>query len=110
MAAAAQSAIDEDSLSPAELVASFNAAEFLQASRETSSKYNGLVMARALVLVQIRLRCFSVTELARRMGIGRVAVYRWVAAKPMSSGRLERSLKDLAFLLLSEGVDSGHAR
>jgi hypothetical protein len=101
--------VDEDSLSPAELVARFSTEELFAASRETSLQYNGIVLAKALVIVQIRTRCTSLRETVQRIGIGKGTVYRWARGRGLSTPMLERALRQLAFLLWEEGVESRHA-
>jgi hypothetical protein len=101
MATAAQLAHE---LSAAEEYARLTGEEIFAASRETSRQFNGIVLARATVIVQTRLRCSSPVELARRMGVGKSIVYRHIAARPISEHLFRRSLRDLAILLEEEGI------
>jgi hypothetical protein len=100
MAAAQVIPIDEDSTSPAELVAQFSGADLLAASQDTSPQYRGMVIAKAVVIVQTRLRCRNIYTLAKRMGISKSIMFRWATAKPVSSHhRFSRALRELAFQL-----------
>ena len=94
--------MDEDALSPAGLVAGFTAVELAECRRETFRAYNGLVLARAVAIVQSRLRCFSRQALARKLQIGHTTIHRWSAGAPVSDRMLERRLLELAALLLEE--------
>src|SRR5271167_4372624 len=99
MATAAKLAIDEDSHSVAELLAGFTGTELLAAAGETSRIYNGQVLAKAVVLTQVRLRCFSLSALGKRLGIGHVTIYRWAKGMPTSERALFHAIADLASLL-----------
>src|SRR5271163_4310262 len=81
MATAAKLAIAEDALSAAEEYALLTGEEIFAASRETSRQYNGIVLAKAVVIVQTRLRCSSLAELGRRLGISRTMICRHAAAQ-----------------------------
>lgn len=104
MAAAALLPI-EDAISSAELVARFTALELLEAQRETSPTYNGLVLKHALLIVQCRIRCKSVTAMARHLGMSNNATYRWARGVPIQNRCFERGMRELAFLQASWGVD-----
>lgn len=108
MAAATKAALtidllDEEATPVRELVARFSGTELLAASRETSKTYNGKVLARALVLVQLRTHCHSLNELGRRFGTGK-SIYHWASERPVSTTFLERGLRELAFFLATDGV------
>ena len=93
---------NNEPLSAAEEYALLTGEEIFAASRETSRQFNGIVLAKATVIVQTRLRCSSPVELARRMGVGKSIVYRHIAARPISEHLFRRYLRDLAILLEEE--------
>jgi len=95
--------IDDDALSPAELLARMSGQEIFDASQETSRVYNGHVIAKAIVIVQIRVHCPSLPDLARRIGVSKSIVYSHAAAHPLSDAMLHRAIRDLAILLDEEG-------
>ena len=105
MAAALQICIDPEKASPAELVASFSDKELNAAARETSKVLNGLVLARALVIVQARTRCFSLQEFGHRIGVDKGAIYRMAKGRPVTNGCYERTIKLLAMELFERGVN-----
>ena len=90
--------------SVAEELALLTGAELFDASQETSRVYNGHVIAKAVVIVQIRIHCPSLPDLARRIGVSKSIVYRHAAAHPLSDAMLHRAIRDLAILLDEEGV------
>lgn len=96
--------IDPEKASPAELVASFTDKDLNAAARETSKVFNGLVLARALVIVQARTRCFSLQEFGDRIGVGRNAIYRMAKGKPVTNLWYERTIRLLALELFERGV------
>jgi|SRR5208282_1323070 len=107
MAAAAKLALVPDvaaggALSVAEEYAQLSGKEILAASQETSRIYNGKVLAHAVVLVQCRIRCLSLSELAKLIGVGRVTIYRYASGKPMADWTFRKSIRDLAALLAEE--------
>lgn len=99
MATAAKPILDEDALTPAEVLASLPAEELLLASRETSRVYNGLVLAKAVVIVQTKLRCRFLNLLAHRMDIPTVTLYRWARGGPVSDKGMRHCLRELALTL-----------
>lgn len=103
MAAVLQICIDPENASPTEIVATFSGEELNAAAGETSNTYNGLVLARALVIVQTRTRCFSLQEFGERLGVGKSAVYRWAKGKPVSPSCYQRALHLLAMELFERG-------
>jgi hypothetical protein len=102
MATAAKLAIDLDALSAAEEYALLTGEEIFAASRETSRQYNGVVLAKAVVIVQTRLRCSSLAELGRRLHLSRSMMARHAKALPTSDHHFHRSMSDLAILLEEE--------
>ena len=104
MATAAKLAIAEHALSVAEEYALLTGEEIFAASRETSRQYNGIVLAKAVVIVQTRLRCSSLAELGRRLGISRTMICRHAAAQPISNHSFLRAMRDLAILLDEKGA------
>jgi len=104
MAAAAKLALVPDvdageALSVAEEYAQLSGKEILAASQETSRIYNGRVLAHAVVIVQCRIHCLSLRELAKLIGMGRVTIYRYASGKPMSDWTFRKAIRDLAALL-----------
>jgi hypothetical protein len=81
----------------AEMLAHLNGEELLAASRETSHVYNGHVLARAVLLMQLRSRCKNLRELAERMGTNKNRVYRWGKGTPATDAALHRGLQELVF-------------
>lgn len=94
----------DDRLSSSELVGKFSDLDLLAAARETSKIYNGLVLAKAVAFVQTRLRCSSLSELAKRMGISRPTIYREVNGSPVSDLQFNRKIRELAALLEEEAI------
>jgi hypothetical protein len=92
----------ENSLTPAELVAAFSATELQIASTEESAKFNGIVLAKAIVIVQTRLRIHSLAILGKRIGVSRRALYYWAMGKPASRHKFEHYIRELALLPLEE--------
>jgi hypothetical protein len=90
---------NNEPLSAAEEYALLTGEEIFAASRETSRVYNGLVLAKATVIVQTRIRCSSLKSFAKRLGISRPTLYRHVQAWPISDQIFARSMRDLAILL-----------
>jgi hypothetical protein len=104
MATAAKLAtIPPAELSVAEEYAQLTGEEIFAASQETSSQYNGIVLAKAIVIVQTRMRCSSLPALARLIGIGKVSMYRYAKARPVPKHVFHRAIRDLAILLDEEG-------
>lgn len=91
--------IDENTAPVAELLARFTARELMEAQQETSRQYDGLVLARAVVIVQCRIRCMSIQELARKMGFSRNVLYRWASGSPLGPQFFRRAIRELALLL-----------
>src|SRR5208337_4539860 len=102
MATAAKLAIAEDALSVAEEYALLTGEEIFAASRETSRQYNGIVLSKAVVIVQVRLRCTSLAELGRHLRISRSVMSRHVSAHPISDHHFHRSMCDLVILMEEE--------
>jgi hypothetical protein len=92
-----------ETLSAAEEYAQLTGEEIFEASRETSKVYNGQVLSRAVVIVQCRIRCRSIRDLARATGIARVTMYRYANGMPKTDGTLRKALRDLAALLAEDG-------
>lgn len=90
-------------LSVAEELALLTGQEMVSASQETSRIYNQ-VIAKAVVIVQIRIHCPSLPDLAKRIGVSKSILYRQAAARPLSDIMLRRALRDLALLLEESGV------
>jgi hypothetical protein len=96
--------VNNEPLSVAEEYALLTGEEIFAASRETSNQYNGVVLAKAVVIVQTRLRCSSLVELGRRMGVSRGTICRYAGARRMISNQLfHHAIRDLAILLDEEG-------
>lgn len=105
MGAAAKTALQTAAaLSVAEEYAQLTGEEIFVASQETSRAYNGQVLAKAVVIVQTRIHCSSLSELGRRIGISRSVVHRHAAARPISNPLFLRAMRDLAILM-----DEGHS-
>jgi len=109
MAAAAKLALvpapdPEEALSAAEEYALLSGEEIFAASQETSRIYNGRVLAKAVLLVQTRIQCHSLNELAKCLGIPRQTCYRRARGVPCSANTLHRALRDLAYYLDEQGV------
>ena len=104
MATAAKLAIAEHALSVAEEYALLTGEEIFAASRETSRQYNGIVLAKAVVIVQTRLRCTSLADLGRRLHLSRSMISRHCHAHPISDHHFHRSMSDLAILMEEEGA------
>jgi hypothetical protein len=92
-----------EALSAAEEYARLSGEEIYAASQETSKKFNGMVLAKAVVLVQCRVKCMNLTDLALLLDVGRVTVYRWARGLPCSESLFRRALRELALLLADEG-------
>jgi hypothetical protein len=92
-----------ETLSAAEEYALLTGEEIFAASRETSSIFNGRVLARAIVIVQTRIRCLSLPEFAKKMDIPRMTMYRHARGNPCSATVFRRAMRDLAILLDEEG-------
>jgi hypothetical protein len=90
---------DDDTLSVREVLARFTGTDLLAASRETSAAYNGIVLAKAVVIVQCRLKILSLAQLAERLGVGKNTMYRWMRGKRMEDRTFHRAILDLALLL-----------
>lgn len=101
MATAAKLAlVPPPELSVAEEYARLTGEELAAASRETSRIYNGIVLARAVVIVQVKLHVSSLSKLARMLNRGTTIVYRWAeGTHPIRDTTLEHALRDLVFLL-----------
>jgi hypothetical protein len=95
--------LHEDALSAAEEYALLTGEEIFAASQERSNAYNGHVLAHAIVITQTRTRCLSLTVLAKKLGIGRVTMFRYARGVPCSDLVFRRALLDLG-ILLEEGV------
>jgi hypothetical protein len=109
MATAAKLAIlDEESQSVAELLGSFTGAEMLAASKEISRVYDGIVLAVALRIVQQRTGKTPI-EISRQIGIPRSSLHRWRTGLPRNHRSYECAIRDLAILLLEEGVSPRRA-
>jgi hypothetical protein len=106
MASAAKLAMfpSAEALTVAEEYALLSGEEILAASQETSRVYNGLVLAKVVLLVQIRLKCKSLSELAKRAGIPKSVIYRHARGAPSSTIISQRMLRDLACFLEEQGV------
>lgn len=89
----------ECSATTAELLAQLDGEELLAASSESSNVFNGLVLARAVLLVQLRIRCPSLFDMAQRMGVKKNMIYRWARGIPITEGALRRALQELIFFL-----------
>ena len=101
MSAAAQPAVAHE-LTVQEELAALNGRELLAASKETTNVYNGIVLARACLIVQCRLRCHRPQDLLRHLNGGKARVYRWMRGTPISDSFFERAIRDLAFLLAEQ--------
>lgn len=106
MAAAAKLAIaagpcghPECAVPPAELLATFSGEDLYEAVvlREESPKYNGQVLARAILITQVRTRCRSVRALANHLQVTRSSFYRWARGCPISDTLLHRALLVLVY-------------
>jgi hypothetical protein len=74
--------------------------DIFAASAETSRIYNAQVLAKAIVIVQTRLRISSLSRMARMLGRGTTIVYRWAeGTHPIGATAMEHALRDLIFLL-----------
>ncbi len=92
-------------LSPAEIVAGFTGTDLLAASTETSPIYDGLVISKAVAIVQHRLRCRNLLELKKRLNVSKTTLYRAYTAQPvLRHATFERLMSDLAVLLFEEGI------
>jgi hypothetical protein len=96
--------LDSENATPSEIVSTFSDKELFEAARETSDIFNGLVLSRALVIVQARTRCFSLLEFGERLGMGKTSVYRWAKGKPTTAACYERAIRLLAIELAEHGV------
>lgn len=88
-----------DAPSAAEEYAQLTGEEIFAASRETSRVLNGQILAKAIVIVQLRTRCSNLTALASRIGWGRVKIYRGLSGRPINDSVLCHALYDLASFL-----------
>lgn len=86
-------------LSVAEELAHMSGEEILAASQETSKKFNGIVLSKAVLIVQCRVKCLSLSELAKRACVGKNAMYRFARGGPCGNTTLRRALRDLACFL-----------
>jgi len=86
-------------LSVAEEMALFSGEEMFAASQETSHRFNGMVLAKAVVIVQCRVKCLSLPELAKRASVGKNAMYRYARGGPCTNNTLRRALRDLSCVL-----------
>jgi hypothetical protein len=86
-------------LSVAEEYALLTSEEIFAASQETSRVYNGHIIAKAILLVQFRIRCRNLSEMAKRLGAPKNVLYRYAKGLPLSDHRLRRALRDLACFL-----------
>lgn len=96
--------MDFEKAPTAELVAAFTDRELIAASTENSNVFNGLVVSRAVVIVQARTRCFSLFEFGERLGVGKNAIYRMAKGKPTTKGCYERTMRLLAMELFERGI------
>jgi hypothetical protein len=91
--------LDHSAPSATEEYALLTGEEIFAASRETSRQFNGIVLAKAIVIVQTRTRCSNLTTLAKQLELGRVTLYRYVTGRPCNDTVFRRMLRDLAILL-----------
>jgi hypothetical protein len=94
---------NKEPLSVAEEWARLTGEEVFDASRETSPQYNGLVLAKAVVIVQTRLRCHSLSRLGKLTGRGRAVMSRHARGLPLRESAFQHAMRDLA-VALSEGT------
>jgi hypothetical protein len=105
MHTAAKLAIEEDARSVAEILANFSSQDLLNAEKETSTAYNAIVLSKAVVIVQTRIRCSSLKDLARRVGVSRGTISRYAGStRPISDQLFHHAMRDLAILLDEEGA------
>lgn len=83
----------------AEELAQLTGEEIFAAMRETSNKFNGIVLSKAVVIVQCKVKCLSLNELAKRMDVHKNAIYRYARGGPVTNATLRRALRDLACFL-----------
>jgi hypothetical protein len=88
-----------EALTVAEEYAQLSGEDIFAATRETSKVYNGQVLAKAVLIVQTRMRCSNLTKLASYLGVGRVTAYRWVSGRPVTDYKFSSAMRNLAALL-----------
>jgi len=85
-------------LSDEEVLASMGGEELYAVAHETSDRFNGLVLQRAIQIVA-RKSGLSVVSIAERCHMSKTAVYRWTGGKPVKQAAFERAMRQLALVL-----------
>jgi hypothetical protein len=93
----------DGALSAAEEYALLTGEEIRAASMETSNQYNGIVLAKAVVIVQTRLRCRSLRSLSRLIGRSHSTINRYAKGFPLRESDFQHAMRDLA-VAISEGA------
>lgn len=93
--------INEEMFSAEELLARCSADELLTASRETSKRYEGIVLAAA-VRIAVRRTGLSVRQFAMRNELTYSTLNRWALGEPMEATTARRALQLLALAMESD--------